>query len=55
MTAIVTAITETVVPLVSSVFDLIVGNPLLTTFVGIGLLGAGIRVFTNLRGAAGAD
>ncbi len=52
MTAIVTAITETVVPLVGSVFELITSNPLLTTFVGIGLLGAGIKVFQSLRGAA---
>jgi len=52
MAPIVTAITETVVPLVTSVFDLIIGNPLLVTFVGIGLLSAGIGVFQKLRQSA---
>jgi len=52
MAVIVTAITETVVPLVTSVFDVIVGNPLLVTFVGIGLLGSAIGLFSQFRNAS---
>jgi hypothetical protein len=51
MTAITSAIPE-VVTLVTGVFDMIVGNPLLVTFVAISLVGAAIGLFSTLRGAA---
>jgi hypothetical protein len=49
MDAIIASITDVVVPLVTSIFTVITGNPLLTAFVAISLLGAGIGVFVKLR------
>jgi hypothetical protein len=51
MAPIITAI-ETVTEIVTGVFTVMVANPLLTTFLAVGLLGAGIAVFKRLRGAA---
>lgn len=41
----------TVTGLVSSVFDMMTSNPLLTTFLAAGLIGVGIGVFRSIKGA----
>lgn len=48
----ITGAFSTVTRLVSSVFELITGNPLLAVFVAIGLFGSGIGLFRKLRRAA---
>lgn len=50
--AAVTAAVSTVTTLVGDVFDLITGNPLLVTFVAIGLVGAAIGLFRRLKRAS---
>ena len=52
MDTVVTAVTETVLPLVTSVFTAITANPLLVVFLGASLLGVGIGVFRRLRSVA---
>lgn len=50
-----TAITgafSTVTSLVSTVFSLITGNPLLAVFVAVGLMGSGIGIFRKLKKAS---
>lgn len=51
MEAVLSAMT-TVTSLVSSVFDVMTGNALLTTFLAAGLLSVGIRVFKQIKNAA---
>lgn len=46
------AATSTVTTLVGDVFTLMTSNVYLTVFFAVGLLGVGIRVFTELRNAA---
>ena len=50
MTAIITGISD-VVSVVGEVFTVMVGNPLLVFFIGVGVLGSGIGLFSRLRGA----
>ena len=53
MTTILEAVTETVVPLIGTVFQVMTGNALLVTFVGISVVTAGFRVFRSARRTAG--
>jgi hypothetical protein len=52
MADVITAITETIVPLVGTVFTVITGNALLVAFLAASLLGVGISVFRRLRNVA---
>lgn len=51
MTALITGIGD-VTTVVGSVFTLITGNPLLAFFVAASLVGVGIGVFQQAKGAA---
>jgi hypothetical protein len=53
MTVIIEAITESVVPLMSNVFTTMTNNTLLTFFLAVSVLLAGVRVFRRMRRAAG--
>lgn len=51
MDTIVTAM-DTLPTLVTAVFSMITGNPLLTTFCAAGLLGTGIGIYKGVRRAS---
>ncbi len=46
------AATATVTTMVGKVWDLMISNPLLTVFVAVSLIGVGISVFGQIKGAA---
>lgn len=49
----ITGALPTLTTVVNSIFDMIVGNPLLVVFAAAGLLYVGIRIWRRLRRAAG--
>lgn len=43
---------DTVTEVVTGIFTLMVANPLLTFFLAAAIVGVGVEVFTQIRGAA---
>ena len=52
LTSLTSAVGDTIVPMVGQVWSLITGNPLLTAFAAVGLLGVGISVFRRVKRAS---
>ena len=52
MTTILESITEVVIPLMGTVFSVMTENPLLTAFIAISLVSAGVGLFSRVRRAA---
>ena len=49
LSALTSAVSDTIVPMMGQVWTLITGNPLLTAFAAVGLLGVGISVFRRVK------